>query len=774
MRAFIILILIFSFQVFSKAYSPKILTQHTADLSGDYQNFLEHPGFSGKTGQELAEAVHNYFADSVTGFYHFADAREENRWVDNKSDYSSNERVSHLLIRDPIELFNSYGYGLCFHVNPAYAGMLEATGMFDSLVCGGYGSWHTMIEVHYDGDWHYFDPEQRGYVKEADGHIPSWLEIGENPSIMDNNPHGIFPYFPYPDSLKDVGMITLEMFKNFADTSYQKRNNNPPYYERYNKQWYTCHTMDFVLRRGESLRRYWQSDSQRVFMIRERLDTENENSYWAARAQELEEIHNKEPYGPKPWVAPENGGSVNTTGIGVLKYQPDLSYESDYSDGIFRDSNIVFGTEGPVLENDGSGFIIFRTYSPYLFIGKPGADLADLNGYHDGVVLSYQTSGNTTVQFSKNFGHSWTELASGADLSNSEDLTSECYGMYEYLVKFSFVGTAGQAGLNSFNTETWLSVAPMSLPRLKTGTNTIGYLNGDVKGMNTVPVRYPVILNDSAHTNPMIESFSGTYKPYDLMEKVYGDITFKIEAPENSSFKWFNTAASYSVLPWTSEKDYNISVSNDGNSYSLAYDFVKSPSWTRHWLQYRDTTGILNGYGNEFFIKFHGNSHAVNEVMIHAAYQEQNSFNDPVNVRYCYEENGMEKTYEFQAASASERSLDITGTVKNKYIELSVPNSSVLSISKDNSVNPEEEVTISAFPNPFNPSVKIIVSGKDINAPDSRINIMNTKGRILKTFVPNKIPYSFTWTAEGMSSGIYIAKFQNKEKSVLKKILMQK
>ena len=776
-------ILTCAFSVSAKVYTPKVLTDHVADLSGDWQSFMAYPEFQGKTGQELAEALHNYFADSITGFYHCTDVREECRWVDHMIEYNDNERFCYGLVRDPVELFNIWGFGLCYQVNPIHAGVLEAlTGAgFDSVLCGGFRNWHTLMEVFYSGGCHYSDPEQRGYVKRANGTIPSWLEIGADTNLLNSNPYNITPYFPYPASLSHIGMITRDKFQLFADSSYRIAN----YYERYNRFWSRVHTMDFILRRGETLRRYWQSDSGRVYIQREKVNLSNPNPYWAGNAATLDTMFNRPPYGPKSWVTPSNGGSVNSTGMGVLLYNPDLTTAADYRDGIFIDSNMVHTASGPVLAQNGTGYVIFRTYSPYIIIGKAN-NVVDKNDDADGAKVQYVTQGQTSVKISTNFGYVWQDLEQGTNLNAAKDITVQCYGRHEYFIKFEFTGTAGAAGLSGFGTETWLSVAPMSLPRLAQGTNTISYKTGDVKGENTVPIRFPVLLSDSGQTNSMIFNRSGTYNPFSLQNKLVGSMVFKITAPSTGKFKWVTLGASV-VSGWNQTRTYTFSASSDNSSYQTVFNFSPEPPWYRHWQGHKDGTVDLPGYGNVLYARYScatTSGHGINRIMVHAAYEDTVfPASDPVMVSYHYTENGVDREYSFSAFNDTARSLSIAGAVVNKYIDISNPASGSTGVKKKPEQIQKGGLDIEIWPNPFNPAVIITITNYpprltlgeagEFQITNMELKIFNTQGKLVQDLTPG-IRHSIPWDASDQPSGMYVIRAMVNGKILTKPCMLLK
>ena len=83
-------------------HSPRVLSEHVADTSS-MEAFSDFPAWKDKRGQERAIAIWKYLCDNETGVFHFAPIRE-----------GKDRRNSELhIIRDPVKLLNSYGYGFC-------------------------------------------------------------------------------------------------------------------------------------------------------------------------------------------------------------------------------------------------------------------------------------------------------------------------------------------------------------------------------------------------------------------------------------------------------------------------------------------------------------------------------------------------------------------------------------------------------------------------------------------------------------------------------------
>ena len=83
---------------------------------------------------------------------------------------------------------------------------------------------------------------------------------------------------------------------------------------------------------------------------------------------------------------------------------------------------------------------------------------------------------------------------------------------------------------------------------------------------------------------------------------------------------------------------------------------------------------------------------------------------------------------------------------------------------------------LQAWPNPFNPAVKIAVSGQRIADSDIRIAIYDIKGKMVYKLSATSYQLSagITWTAGRMPAGVYIAKLTLGRKSYSKRVTLLK
>ena len=156
----------------------------------------------------------------------------ENRHHDTPT---KNEREPH----HPVRLLNVYGYGFCDDAATSFMVLAEAAGLSARVVHLADNS-HVVAEVHYDGDWHMFDPDGEVYYPVGPRQVivnVRWLQA--NPEIIRYYPS---PVWPDNADLLDIyargGHRVAHWYRSALDSD---------------------HAMHLVLRPGESVRRSWHN-----------------------------------------------------------------------------------------------------------------------------------------------------------------------------------------------------------------------------------------------------------------------------------------------------------------------------------------------------------------------------------------------------------------------------------------------------------------------------------------------------------------------------------
>jgi hypothetical protein len=83
--------------------------------------------------------------------------------------------------------------------------------------------------------------------------------------------------------------------------------------------------------------------------------------------------------------------------------------------------------------------------------------------------------------------------------------------------------------------------------------------------------------------------------------------------------------------------------------------------------------------------------------------------------------------------------------------------------------NPATEAGIKCYPNPFNPSITIQITGAASRAP---VRIYDLRGARVAEF--KNIGGAFTWNAQAMPSGVYLVKWTGPRGSQVQRIMLQK
>ncbi len=242
----------------AQVYSPKVLAAGQPD-STDMVRFVQaiYAQAHAQTQRQKAEAIWRFFLTDGryvdAGFwYHIAG------WAYEEPNGE---------VLDPLKLLNSYGFGLCYHIAPLLQAAFKAGG-FEDARCW-FLTGHTVTEVFYDGAYHYYDSDMMGYNVAGDGSfrekpVASVHQIENDPSIMlgklaapDRVKEGSVPFPWYP---ADVHEKAIGDLANLFAT----KNDNFLYP---NLRYSPGHAMDFVLRPGEKLIRFFKPELPRLFYL---------------------------------------------------------------------------------------------------------------------------------------------------------------------------------------------------------------------------------------------------------------------------------------------------------------------------------------------------------------------------------------------------------------------------------------------------------------------------------------------------------------------------
>lgn len=440
------------------------------------RRLVAHERFKGLQGEALAIALWQYTVDPVTGFYHF--------WSPADLD-SRKSSVGLPYVNDPLKLINSHGAMLCGTVAAIYSNLCEAAGLPARMV-GVTG--HTLNEVYFDGGWHLMDCDLRAYHRTRDGRraIASLRELLKDPTLISNPISKSEPWYYLPDR-SPAGA---------ASGCY-----GPGYGDEMPRSVMRFHSMDYLLRPGETLTRYAApSDGRWHFPPHWIEDAKKYDKEWKARGQQ-------ERFPPH-----------RTYFNGCFEYKPDLTSASrDLALGAWSLEHIGASEAGmTALDAQRSGRAIFLVQSPWIITGVPqdptdaqkksGAVLAELN-------VSMGPSGGSAALLLSLDAKAWQEVARVTQGGRLQaDLSDEFDRHYRGLIA---VEVSGSAVVTSFALQVWFQHAANSFPYLSKGESVYRYHGLDDHSRRTVsePWLAEIEASDASFKQAVVASSNLTRGP---------------------------------------------------------------------------------------------------------------------------------------------------------------------------------------------------------------------------------------------------------------------
>lgn len=220
----LVVTLLFCATATAREYAPRVVSAERADAYS-MRTFAEFPRWRNLRGDALAWEVYRYLADTESGLFHMNEVLEGG---DVLSEYRT--------VRDPVKIINVYGYAYCAVLGPVMAGIWEDMGQGPARTITLPDWSHVASEVFYDDGWHYMDLDLRAVFRRDDLRLASLDEARRDASLWRNSGPLFFPN----DSLERTRRI------------YQRTR-----IERYYGFNQGGHTMDYVLRHGETFTRWW-------------------------------------------------------------------------------------------------------------------------------------------------------------------------------------------------------------------------------------------------------------------------------------------------------------------------------------------------------------------------------------------------------------------------------------------------------------------------------------------------------------------------------------
>ncbi len=609
-----------------REYAPRVVSPHVADAYS-MKTFRRFHRWAHLEGDQLAWAVYCYLADTRTGLFHMNEVLEG---TDVLSEYRT--------VRDPVKIINVYGYGYCGIFGPVMAGVCCDMGLGPArtLVLPEWN--HVACEAFYDDRWHYLDVDVRAVFRRPDGTLASMAEAKRDPSLWTGRGPLFFPNDPLEKTREIYRRTKVYHFHGFNQSG---------------------HTMDYVLRQGESFTRWWTPQGGRWHHV---------ESYH--RSPWLRKLLEQPPRGPKP---NHRHFTVHNYGNGRFVYRPNLTSRStDFADGVWQAVNVQPDGEGLTLSEPGSGFAVFEVRSPYVIVPVVGR-MESVDDDRQASVVEVDASG-ARLAVSLDGGLSWHRVAV-TRWPAQVDLTRLVAGSYGYLLRISLEGRPHEAVVRSLCITTWVQVAPASLPALGKGKNRMEYRTGDHYGLNT---RVREIASDASTPEGFFKYLAEPVDDYDPGRKtarIRGPVVVRVDPPPAAQIVWFCAAGSFRT-------HLHEAASNTRNTIEYAVDRPEHfteiyraavPTDTEHWHYnaYREVR--LDRPARRLFVRYVGDP-ALNNFRIYAhCLDDGRRSTRPVFITHTWRENGETKKKVVSLSGPGTYEVVTEDEPENVSVEIAVP-----------------------------------------------------------------------------------------------------
>lgn len=651
----------------AREHAPRIVSEHTADAYS-MRTFAEFPRWKDLRGDARVLAVYEYLTDRRTGLYPMGAGAWEGE--DTLYEYG--------YVRDPVKMINVHPMGYCDMLGPVAAAVFEGIGSGPARTVNLPGLHHVFAEVRIGDRWAYVDLDLRGIFRRGDGTLASTEDARREPALW-RGPAGP-RFFP---------MDRLEGLREAYARS-------PVEYRHGVAQ--GGHTMDYVLRRGETFTRWWKPQGDRWL---------HHPSFHEALRAVLE----REPKGPK--CKHGEAYTVHTRGNGRFLYAPDLtsgspisgasesgstasessasgssasesssSGSADLDDGVWDSRNVVATPEGLTLRRPGDGFAVFEVRTPYVIVPRVGryetveddreASLVEVEAGGTASGSAPNSTHGLALDVSLDDGISWSELAwSGEPV----DLTSLVAGTYGYLLRVRLEGAPGKPVLRRLAIETWVQVHPASLPGLRKGTNRMAYVSGDHHGLPTRVVEIRPNGGDPEDFLKHLVEPPADYDPARSTERVRGPLLARVAAPPGTRIAWISAGASFRArLRDDAPRTANAIALAVGKPEGFREIYRAAiPAGQSHWHTNADVEAMLEEPAREVFLRYVGDP-ALNDIRIYAhVLDDRPRPRTSIETTHAWREGGELRTKRVRLDGPGAYTIECAEEPEEEWIELRVP-----------------------------------------------------------------------------------------------------
>ena len=537
----IMIFLIAAGPLHSQVCSPVVLLNgqpDTRDLKSLVQELYMQAG--AVTDRQKAEAVWRYL---------LTDGRfVEPGMVYHIAGWAYEEPTGEVL--DPMKLLNSYGFGLCYQFAPLLEALFEAGG-FEDARCW-FVTGHTVTEVFYGGGYHLFDSDMLGYTTVGEGDPRTLPVAGVHQLERDRNI--ILDKMLAPDRA-DTTKVVYPWYP--ADVRAKAMDGYAGLFTSRDDNWlfpYTRspqgHSMDFVLRPGERLVRFFAPESQGIYYLPykkaggSRQEFPQESERWKIRTED----------GPKSLK------DYRLWATGSLEYRPLLSKKSAYYPAFgpgFNDNlRLPTTEEQSMLSREKASLpasAVFDMSSPYVLIDAGFSLDIHLAGPAHHLLVETSTDGGRSWQSCATLAGPYSgpwKIGAQVVQSSGHGVLTSVSGRYGYLARFTFGGPppAEAVKLGDLVLTSRFQHNPRTLPELGPGENELIFKPGPQRRRWNIPVdlqRLESLALETKNLECAVEEDNLILRPVDWKK---GEVLFEALAPGEKVLSGFQAGGRFLVL----------------------------------------------------------------------------------------------------------------------------------------------------------------------------------------------------------------------------------
>ncbi len=618
MRWMAVLFLLAAPGIYAHEHAPRVVSPHNADAYS-MKTFAQYPRWRDLKGDAKVWEIYSYLADRRTGIFPMGAGAWEGK--DQNYDFG--------YIRDPVKMINVYSVGYCDMLGPTMAGVMKDMGIGPSRTLNLPGWGHVVAEVFYDGKWHYLDLDVRAAFRREDGSLASMDEAKKDDALWKRSNNPLF--FPL-DNIQDTRKV-------YAQTPVQVRHGVNM----------GGHTMDYVLRSGETFTRWWTPQGGRW----------NHNPDWNKKPHP-QDIVEREPRGPK---CKHPSFTVHTHGNGRFVYKPDLTDKSgDFADGVYEAKGVKPGAGGLA----GEGHVIFEVRSPYVIVPKVGA-LESTGDDAEASVVKLDAD-DVAASVSVDNGLTWTA-------ASQPDLTPHVSGKYGYLLKLDF--KSAKAAVRSMEITTWVQLHPASLPSLRKGKNEMQYVTGDHYGLNDHVVEIRTNGSDREDFLKYLHEPPADFDPKRTTSRAQGPFVVKVTAPPGMKIAWFSGGGNFTTHQGGGAAQTKNSMGWAAGEPKDFKEFYRAevPAGQSHWHYNADVEVKLDAPAKTVYLRYVGDP-GVNNLRIFAhCVEDAPPSPSPVRITHAWKEKGVLKTKVVNLEKPGPYEVMTDDDPVDDSIEIAVPSS---------------------------------------------------------------------------------------------------